>query len=142
MAAAGLLLAQVPGDFNADARAAPTSLGAFEVQPALPRMGIEAVAIGHSSSRYRTHHYSATVKIVDAKGLPVSNVSVTGSWSGPSELAASAVTGSNGIALLPTWSTRSNKSVIFRVDRVQRDEWEHDSNMDKMREATFSPLAQ
>lgn len=142
MAAAGALLAQVPGDFYDEARTTPTSLGAFEVQPALPRMGIESVAIGHSLSRYKIHNYNATVKIMDVRGLPVANVVVTGTWSGPNEFTASAVTGNNGVAVLPTWTTRSDKTVSFYVDRVQSSGWEHDPGMDKMREATFSPLSQ
>ncbi len=36
---------------------------------------------------------------MDAYGLPVSNVAVTGTWSGPNEFTASAITGSNGVAI-------------------------------------------
>jgi len=138
MASAGLKLALVGADFDTQPRTAPTSLGAFEVTAASPRMGIAAVAIGHGY-RSRRHHYAASVAIADAAGLPVAGVNVSGRWSGALSGSFDVVTDSTGLATMPALFTRSNKSVTFMVTSVSRAGYIHDAALDQQTSATFTP---
>ncbi|MDQ3160905.1 MAG: Ig-like domain-containing protein, partial [Pseudomonadota bacterium] len=138
MASAGLQLALVGADFDAQARTAPTSLGAFEVTAVSPRMGIAAVAIGHDY-RLKKHHYAASVAITDAAGMPVAGATVSGRWSGALSGSFDAVTNSAGLATMPTLSTRSSKSVTFTVTAVSRSGYVHDAALDQQTSVTFLP---
>jgi len=63
---------------------------------------------------------AASVAITDTKGLPVSNATVSGEWTGALVGKVTAVTNASGVAMLtsPAATVGTNKSAVLGVTNV------------------------
>ncbi|MDT8781614.1 MAG: S8 family serine peptidase [Candidatus Bathyarchaeota archaeon] len=89
-------------------------------------MSSESKKIGRFTSVLGT----ATVTIVDASGMAVSGVSVTGKWSGAADDTDSGITDSNGQVTFKSNSVRTTTSLTFTltVENVALSGWTYEPN--------------
>jgi subtilisin len=69
-------------------------------------------------SRNGVAQATATVAVRDGNGRPVPGATVSGSWSGIVAGSASAVTGSTGVASLPSPKSKSSGTFVFTVTGI------------------------
>ena len=69
---------------------------------------------------------TATVLVVDANGVPVSGVTVSGTWSGVVSGSASGTTDSLGAVTLASPKTRSSGTFTFTVGNLSKTGWDYD----------------
>jgi hypothetical protein len=70
----------------------------------------------------------ASVRVVDATGLPVDGVTVSGSWSGVVSGSSSGTTDSSGVAVLKSPKTRSSGTATVMVSALEKPEWTYDAS--------------
>lgn len=84
-------------------------------------MHVASIDMTRTVSRNGTARATAAVKVVDANGLPLSGVAVSGRWSGLVAGTATLTTGSNGIASFTSANTRASTGTFtFTVTGVSR----------------------
>jgi hypothetical protein len=74
----------------------------------------------------------AYVTVEDANGNPVSGITVSGDWSGCYKSTASAVTGSNGVAIINGSKCKSGCTVYFKVSNLSATGYSYNSGSDRM----------
>jgi hypothetical protein len=81
-------------------------------------MGVGDIAMSLTVNRNRIGRATASVLVRNSSGQPVAGATVNGNWSGVVSGSASAVSGSNGVAVLNSPNTKASGSFIFSVTGI------------------------
>lgn len=87
----------------------------------LAALGLTVVPAGRGSA------VEASVRVTGLDGQPVAGATVSGTWSGLVSGSGSAITDSNGLAVLLSKSTRSSGTITFTVGSVTRSGFTYSS---------------
>ncbi|MDH4396627.1 MAG: PKD domain-containing protein [Limnobacter sp.] len=101
-------------------------------------MSVGSLIVQGFRSNKNFKYASATVKVVDANGAPLPGVSIGGSWSGVVSGNLTAITDSNGTAVLKSLNTRSSGTATFTVKSVTGQNYTYDSNKNVMTSASVT----
>jgi PKD repeat protein len=96
---------------------------------AVTSMRVADIAMSLVVSGGRNARASAAVTVRDSNGQPVAGATVSGTWSGIVAGSASVVTGSNGVAVLQSQSTKNRGTFIFTVTGVSLSGYGYDATL-------------
>jgi hypothetical protein len=81
-------------------------------------MSVSDIAMSLKVARNGSGQATAAVTVRDGNGQPVPGATVSGSWSGIVAGSASAVSGSTGVASLPSPKSKSSGTFVFTVTGI------------------------
>ncbi|MBH9553275.1 PKD domain-containing protein [Inhella gelatinilytica] len=101
----------------------------IQVDPAVSvvAMGVADIAMSAVTSGKDRWRAQAAIKVVDAQGRNVAGASVSVRWGGLVSGTATATTGSTGVALVQSGTTRSAGSISVTVTGVQLSGYQYDA---------------
>ncbi len=110
--------------------------------PPAGTLHVEDIAMFTEPAKGNRWKAVADVLIHDDEGQPVSEASVSGSWSGLVSGSSTAITGSNGVATLKSPKTKKSGEIVFTVTNVTKDgfTYDPDANLETSDSVTGPPL--